>query len=97
MHYEAMVKDPATAFGAMLAFLGEDPPRERFDRALNFSAFDRLREQEQAHGFVEQPAISRGAFFRAGRPGEWRSTLTPSQQSRIESDHAVEMRRFGYL
>jgi hypothetical protein len=97
MQYEAMVKDPAAAFAAMLSYLGEDPSRERFARALSFSAFDRLRQQEQAHGFIEQPAISRGAFFRAGRPGEWQMTLTQAQQGRIETDHAVEMRRFGYL
>jgi hypothetical protein len=97
MQYEAMVQNPAAAFASMLGFLGEDPPRERFERALNFSAFDRLRAQEQASGFVEQPVISRGAFFRSGRPGEWETTLTPAQQHRIESDHAVEMRRFGYL
>jgi hypothetical protein len=97
MQYEAMLDDPRTTFGKLLRFLGEPPEGERFERALRFSAFDRLKAQEAAHGFIEQPEQSQGAFFREGQHGQWKHALSPAQAARIEQDHAAEMRRFGYL
>jgi hypothetical protein len=97
MRYETMLDDPRTAFGGLLRFLGETPEGERFERALRFSTFESLRSQEDAHGFVEQPAQSRGAFFREGRQEQWKDALSASQVARIEREHGVEMRRFGYV
>jgi hypothetical protein len=62
-----------------------------------FSAFGVLRAQEQAQGFIEQPARSSGPFFRAGAVGQWRTVLTRAQVARIERHHGEVMRRFGYL
>jgi hypothetical protein len=97
MRYEAMAADPQAAFGALLRFLGDEPPPERLARATRFSAFDVLRAQERARGFIEQPAESTAPFFRAGSPGQWRAVLSPAQRARIERDPAVVMGRFGYL
>jgi hypothetical protein len=97
MRYEDMLAAPEAAFGGLIRFLGSDPPAERLARAVRFSDFTVLQAQEQARGFVEQPALSRGAFFRAGRSGQWREVLTRAQAARIERDHGAVMRRFGYL
>ena len=97
MRYEAMAADPAGAFGALLAYLGEPADADRLERAIRFSAFDELRAQERAGGFVERPADATAPFFRKGQPGEWRTVLTPEQRARIERDHGGVMRRFGYL
>lgn len=96
VHYEAMVATPHATFGALIRWLGQDPPPERLERAIRFSAFDELQAQEQARGFNERVAEATGPFFAAGRPGGWRDVLTPAQQARIERDHAAMMRRFGY-
>ncbi len=95
--YESMVNDPAATFGPLISWLGQDPPADRLNRAIRFSAFDGLRAQEQAKGFKERVAESTGPFFGTGQPGHWRTVLSPAQQARIERDHGTTMRRFGYL
>jgi hypothetical protein len=97
MRYEDMVAAPLQAFGGLIRFLGGDPPEDRLARAVGFSDFAVLRAQEQERGFIEQPARSSGAFFRAGQTGQWKEVLTRAQQARIERDHGEVMRRFGYL
>lgn len=97
VRYEAMVDDPHATFAHLIRWLGQEPPPERLDRAIRFSAFDELRAQEQLKGFKERVPESTAPFFATGRPGSWRSVLTAAQQARIERDHATVMRRFGYL
>ncbi len=97
LRYEDLAAAPEAGFGAVIRWLGEEPPAARLARAVAFSGFEELRGQERAAGFVEQPAASRGAFFRAGRAGGWRDVLSPAQRRRIELDHEVVMQRFGYL
>ena len=97
MRYEDMVAAPLQAFGGLIRFLGADPPEDRLARAVAFSDFAVLRAQEEARGFIEQPARSSGPFFRAGQVGQWKAVLTRAQAARIERDHGEVMRRFGYL
>jgi hypothetical protein len=97
LHYESMIATPEATFGAVIRFLGQNPPEDRLKRAIRFSAFAELRAQEQAKGFKERPAESTAPFFGTGQPGHWRTVLTPAQQARIEADHAAVMRRYGYL
>jgi hypothetical protein len=97
MRYEDMLASPEAAFGGLIRFLGQEPPTERLARAVRFSDFTVLQEQEQARGFIEQPARSSGPFFRSGKTGQWREVLTKAQLTRIERNHGEVMRRFGYL
>jgi hypothetical protein len=97
MRYEDMLAAPEVVFAGLIRFLGQEPPPERLTRAVRFSDFAVLRAQEQARGFLEQPSRSSGAFFRAGRTGQWREVLSRAQIARIERDHGAVMRRFGYL
>ena len=96
MRYEDMLADPVASFGRVIRFLGREPPAERLDQAIRFSAFEVLQEQERQTGFVERPATAT-EFFRAGKADAWRTILTPAQIGRIEHDHAQQMRRFQYL
>ena len=91
-----MVADPGSAFSAVLKRMGVPVEAERLDRAIEFSSFDQLRSQEEAHGFVEK---SRHAerFFRAGTAGQWRETLRPDIVAHIRNTHGKVMARFGYL
>jgi Sulfotransferase domain len=97
VRYEAMVEAPAAIFGRQIHWLGQDPPPERLNRAIRFSAFKELQAQEQATGFKERVAESTAPFFGTGQPGHWRTVLSPAQQAQIERDHGTMMRQFGYL
>ncbi len=97
LRYEDMLSHPLSAFGDVIRLLGMEPPAERLARAIRFSRFEALRDQEAAHGFPERPAVATAPFFRTGASGGWRAVLTDAQARRIERDHAPEMRRFGYL
>lgn len=96
IRYEDIHADPCDEFSALLRFLGMKVDAERVRRAVTFSSFDALRRQELERGFRERPfgAIS---FFRSGRVGGWRETLTTQQVEQLVRDHGAMMRRLGYL
>ena len=96
MRYEDLLADPEAVFGATLRFAGIEPEAKRIARAVEHSGFDRLRAQEERSGFHEKPRTAR-FFFRAGRAGSWRRTLSKEQVRTITDAHAALMERFGYL
>tara|TARA_R110000868_G_scaffold147244_3_gene368537 strand:- start:9945 stop:10787 length:843 start_codon:yes stop_codon:yes gene_type:complete len=97
LRYEDLLEAPQVHFGRTAQFLGLTPPRERLDRAIRFSSFRVLKEQEEAGGFSERPKGSTAAFFREGRSEQWREKLSPDQIRRIISDHRTQMERFNYI
>jgi len=96
VRYEDMEQAPFKTFGGIARFLGLKPPRDRLDRAIKFSSFKVVQNQEAKHGFQERSGHSQ-RFFRVGKSGQWKATLTPAQIAQIEADHGEQMRRFGYL
>ncbi|MBS4052995.1 MAG: sulfotransferase domain-containing protein [Methylomonas sp.] len=96
LKYEDMLSDPEAHFGAAVRFLGIDADRDKIAAAVEAVAFERLRSEEKARGFVETPPGVEG-FFRRGIAGGWRESLTPAQVTRIETDHAAVMRSLNYL
>ena len=96
LRYEDMLADPLGQLGMVARKLGITQDEARIGRAVEFSSFKTLQAQEAETGFIERSANSQ-RFFRAGRAGGWRDTLTSAQAAAIERDHAEQMRRFGYL
>jgi len=96
LRYEDMQADAEAAFTGVLKHIGVPPDPERVKRAVQFSAFDELRKQEAATGFIERSPTSE-RFFHAGRSGQWRDELAPEAIARIRADHAKVMREYGYL
>lgn len=96
MRYEDMLEKPVKAFGRLARFLGLNPPKERLQKAIRYSSFKVLKEQEKARGFKERSAYA-DAFFREGRRDQWRKLLTEDQVRRIVRDHGEQMARFGYI
>lgn len=96
MRYEDMSQRPVETFREVVQFLGLPDNLERIQRAVDFSTFDTLRQQELEGGFRERP-VETDAFFRRGRVGAWRETLTKEQVERLVRDHGAVMRRLGYL
>ncbi|MEQ9638472.1 MAG: sulfotransferase domain-containing protein [Alphaproteobacteria bacterium] len=96
MRYEDMLDKPFGTFGALAGFLGLKPPRQRLDRAIKFSSFKVLQQQERKDGFRERSANSE-KFFRVGRSGQWRDTLNDDQIGRIVAAHREQMQKFDYV
>lgn len=96
LRYEDMLADPLGQLGMVARKIGITQDAARIKKAVEFSSFKNLQAQEAQTGFIEKSEHSR-RFFRSGRAGGWREKLTPVQAAAIERDHAVQMRRFGYL
>ena len=96
VRYEDMLHEPVATFGRALRFLGFEDDSPRLEKAIRFSSFEKLSQQESEKGFRETPPRAE-RFFRKGKTGEWRDFLTGAQVERLIADHEVVMRRFGYL
>ncbi len=96
MRYEDMLEKPFGTFGALANFLGLKPPRQRLDRAIKFSSFKVLQQQEKQQGFRERSMHSE-KFFREGRAEQWRGKLSDDQIGRIVEAHREQMEKFGYV
>ncbi len=96
MRYEDMGSKSLETFAALARFLGLNPPRDRLKKALKYSEFRVLKRLEEKHGFRERSEHT-DRFFRRGRAGGWRQTLSAEQAKRIEDAHREQMQRFGYL
>ncbi|MBW7886442.1 MAG: sulfotransferase domain-containing protein [Caldilineaceae bacterium] len=96
VRYEDLKADTIAQFTAVLRFCGLPVEPGRVAKAVEFSRFERVKAQEEAHGFGEKmPKAS--SFFRKGVVGSWREELAADQVERIIVDHGEVMRRFGYL
>ena len=96
VRYEDLLADTLDQFGRIARHFGISSDTARIRKAAEFSSFKQLQKMEAEQGFVER-SIHSERFFRAGRSGGWQDKLTADQVTRIESDHAAQMKRFGYL
>lgn len=96
LRYEDMARQPETTFDRAIRFLALPADAARLRRAIRFSRFEALSRQEKAHGFVERPG--KGApFFRSGKLGGYRRSLTTDQIRRLIEGHREVMQEYGYL
>ena len=95
VRYEDLLAEPERYFGRIIRFIGTgEVDAERLQRAIAFSGFDVLSSQEAAEGY--RAAGGAKTFFRAGKAGQWRETLTSAQVAHIETAHGEVMQKFGY-
>ena len=96
LRYEDMLAQALETFSGAARFAELDYDTDAIREAIEASSFDKLKSQEDEHGFQEKNPRA-GSFFRKGAAGSWRETLTDAQRDRIIDDHESVMRRFGYL
>ena len=94
--YEDLVDAPNVQFARISRVLGIPANEKQIDRAIRFASFEQLQKQEAEHGFAER-APNSDTFFRQGKSGGWRETLTREQVERIVADHREQMARFNYI
>lgn len=97
VRYEDMRRDTETVLADIARFVGIDESdcAVSVAEAVEAARFERLQELEAAKGFRERPAKSQ-RFFRSGRSGEGRETLSPETQAMLAQYHAEVMQELGY-
>jgi aryl sulfotransferase len=95
VRYEDMLSDTLGEVRRILSFMGYDWDRARAARAVKHARFEALQQAERSYGFNERPA-SCPAFFRKGKVGDGRQSLSPTLVERLHRDHCQVMGRFGY-
>ena len=96
VRYEDLMADPLRHFGGVARHLLMAASEDQLARAIELTGFERLRAKEAAEGFGERPDTTT-TFFRAGKSGQWRDTLSEAQVERMVAAHRPLMKRFGYL
>jgi len=96
IRYEDMLSKPNRTFGGVAKFLGLAPEPARLAKAVRFSSFEVLRDQERQGSFKERSAHSQ-AFFRSGKAQQWRTDLSKAQIDTVRAQHGEQMRRFRYI
>ena len=96
VRYEDMKTKPLETFQKAVRFAGLPHSLDQIQKAIDFSAFDVVQQQEASEGFQEN-STSPSRFFRKGLIGSWREELSENQVQRIMRDHRDVMHRFGYL
>jgi hypothetical protein len=92
IRYEDMLKDTATAFRKLLSQLRITVDEERVSNAVEQCKLERLKQQEDRSGFIENAKQQK--FFGQGKG--WKNELTDKQARRIEEDHGEVMSEHGY-
>jgi hypothetical protein len=95
IRYEDMQADAEASFARAARLVFGEVDLRRLRKAIAFSGFDVLKKMEEEHGFNERPPGA-PAFFRRGRVGAWRESLSDDDVRRLVEDHAEVMARFGY-
>lgn len=95
IRYEDMHTDPASTLDQVLKFCSLQVDQSKIAAAVSACTFDALQRLEGARGFREKPSSQR-AFFRSGKVGEGRATLSVEQQQSIIATHREWMEKLGY-
>lgn len=97
IRYADLVQAPEAVMATLAPYIGMTPEPARIAKAVEFTRFERLRKQEAEAGFIEaSPNSLSGQFFRRGRPGQWRETLTPEQAERLLAPNRDLLEKLGF-
>ena len=97
--YEKLLENPLEEFIKISEFI-EKIYKQKFDRAKVERAvincgFEKLKEQEEKHGFIE--AMNNQKFFFLGPKNNWKNLIDVKIQKDIEESFKKEMVELGYL
>lgn len=95
VRYEDLIADPVGQFSRALQSAKRPATQAEIERAVRHTDFTELQRQESEKGFAERTSRT-APFFRVGRVGSWRETLTAQQAREIENCHGAVMARLGY-
>jgi len=94
--YEDLLNDPEKSFRKAFQFSGIQFNPVQLQKAIEFSSFEKLSENEIRSGFKEKP-IKMEKFFRSGVAGQGKELLSPEVVIQLKEIHQEMMRKFGYV
>ncbi len=97
IRYEDMTFKADKTWRALIKFLELPLETPRLKKAIKFSSFKVLANQEMKDGFIEAVPIDNRVFFRNGKTGAWRKELTADEVQRVIDGHREVMTEYGYL
>lgn len=95
LSYEDMLAAPDATFARVARFCGIEVQEADLQQALEACRFTRLQALESQQRFAETPRGAR-RFFRSGKSGDWRQSLSQAQARRIVESQGAMMARLGY-
>jgi hypothetical protein len=96
VRYEDMHEKTFETFSKISKFLKLDFLDSDIQRAIEFSDFQNLKEQEAKNGFIDKN-MNAPNFFRKGKVGSGEEELSSEQIARIRGTHRVVMEQFKYI
>lgn len=96
IRYEDMKLKPLATFTKAVSFLNLKASTADIEKALQHAQIEQLQQQEEQSGFRESP-MNVKRFFRKGIVGDWQTSLSQEQITRIIHDHGEVMQEYGYL
>lgn len=96
LRYEDLSASPEEHFGRLVEFLKLPQDDQRLRKAIRFSAFEVLAEQETTNGFLER-STNAERFFRKGGVGRYREDLSLNQVEGLVEFHRQTMEELGYV
>ncbi len=96
VRYVDLVRQTAAQLTRIADFIWGEADPDRIAKAVAFSTFERQQTEEARLGFDGAVASRRGAFFREGRPGQWRSAMPVHLAERLEDALGDLMDSFGF-
>ncbi|MFT6961948.1 MAG: hypothetical protein ACJAWV_001672 [Flammeovirgaceae bacterium] len=96
VRYEDMKNSPLQTFRKAIRFIGLNHDDKAIQKAIDLSAFEKLKSKETEVGFREK-SIKAKSFFRKGQINSWRDSLSPEHVSSILMNHSITMKKLGYL
>ncbi len=96
VRYVDLVRQTSAQLTRIAEFIWGRADPARVAKAVECSSFERQKNEEARLGFEGALPSRRGAFFREGRPGQWRSAMPETLALRLESALGDLMDEFGF-
>ena len=96
LRYEDLRAKPFKEFSRIVKFLKIPASPERIKKAIRFSNFEEVSRQEKQGGFRERVRADQ-TFFREGKVGGWRRSLSDDQVAQLIKVHGDVLRELKYI
>ena len=96
LRYEDLLNEAQAQFSRLACFLDLPEEPQLIAEAVANTNFQTLRAKEEREGGFHERPDGCERFFRSGRSGEGRETLTSEQFARLTETFAKPLKHFGY-